>query len=117
MTMWLLHNIDTLLITTVVLAFVGYLVYTYLTAPSEKRKSMIYSWLLQAVVEAEKIFKSKSGSLKFSYVYDAYLQRFPLISRFLPKAIFMELVNEALVEMRKLLEHNKSVKDYIEGDE
>lgn len=116
MTMWLINNVDALLISTIVLAFVGYVSYTFLTAPSIKRKELISTWLLQAVVEAEKIFSSKSGEIKFSYVYDLYLGKFPLISRFLPKTVFKELVNDALKKMELLIIENRSVKRYIEGD-
>lgn len=116
MTIWLVNNVDAILITTVCLAFVGYVGYTFLTAPSAKRKEMISTWLLQAVVEAEKMFNSKTGEIKFSYVYDSYLKQFPLISRFLPKAVFSELVNEALVKMKELIKDREDVRNYVEGD-
>ena len=83
--------------------------------PSERRKEMILTWLLQAVVQAEKEFGSKTGALKFSKVYDLYLKQFPIISKLIPKETFIELVGIALKEMNQMLLSNAKVIKYVKG--
>lgn len=113
---WFLQNLDTLVLVTIVLACAGYSVYSYFTQPSNKRKELMVTWMLHAVIEAEKLFKSKSGKLKFSYVYSMFVKQFPIISKFLPLPLFEELVEEALAQMKVLLESNDSIKKYVEGE-
>lgn len=91
------------------------LTYQIITMSTEKRKDMILTWLLQAVVYAEKEFGSKTGAVKFSKVYDMYLKQFPFVSKFIPKEVFNELVSTALSEMNKMLESNLKLKNYVKG--
>ena len=71
------------------------------------------NWLVWAVSEAEAIFGSKTGRLKLRYVYDLAVERFPMIAKFIPFAMFSKLVDSALDVMRDMIENNKNIADAI----
>jgi hypothetical protein len=71
------------------------------------------NWLVWAVSEAEAIFGSKTGKLKLRYVYDMAVERFPMIAKFIPFALFGKLVDGALEIMRDMIENNKTIADAI----
>lgn len=103
-----------LIITALSIALILF-VYQVFSMPTEKRKDMILTWLLQAVIYAEKEFGSQTGAVKFSKVYDMYLKQFPVISKFIPKEVFNDLVIIALAEMNKMLTSNIKLKGYVKG--
>ena len=71
------------------------------------------NWLVWAVSEAEAIFGSNTGKLKLRYVYDLAVERFPVIAKFIPFALFSKLVDGALDIMRDMIENNKNIADAI----
>lgn len=71
------------------------------------------NWLVWAVTEAEKTFGSGTGQLKLRYAYELAIKRFPIIAKFIPFSLFMKLVDEALVVMRKMIENNGKIADAI----
>ena len=71
------------------------------------------NWLVWAVSEAEAIFGSKTGKLKLRYVYDMAVDRFPVLAKFIPFALFSKLVDGALDVMRDMIENNKNIADAI----
>lgn len=71
------------------------------------------NWLVWAVSEAEAVFGSKTGKLKIRYVYDMAVERFPMIAKFIPFALFSKLVDSALDVMRDMIENNKNIADAI----
>lgn len=77
---------------------------------NEKR---IKQWLLQAVVQAEKELGSGTGKVKLSAVYDMFIARFPIVSKFISFNTFSSFVDDVLETMREILESNKSLKEYI----
>ena len=77
---WLVDNFYSIIVMTLLFAGLGCGVYLMLTNSNNKQKEIILTWLLQAVVEAEKKFGSKSGQLKLSYVYDLYITKFPVMA-------------------------------------
>ena len=70
-------------------------------------------WLLLAVTTAETEFGGKTGQLKLRYVYDMFVDKFSLLSKFITFDQFSEMVDEALVEMRHLLETNVAVYELV----
>lgn len=112
----IMNNLDLLVAALITFILVATFVIKYLSTPTEKRKDMILTWLLHSVIEAERMLGSKTGQVKFAQVYDTYLKQFPVMSKFFPKEVFVELVNEALNQMKHLIETNIQVKQYIEGD-
>ena len=64
-------------------------------------------WLVFACLKAEKALGEKTGQLKLLFVYDLYIGRFKLVSRFLPFKLFSKFVDWVLPAMRKMLENEK----------
>lgn len=85
--------------------------------PREKQMENVRQWLLGAVTAAEKELGGGTGKLKLRQVYDAFLTKFPWLAPVIPFEQFSGLVDDALEEMRKLLEDNKAVQQLVTGEE
>lgn len=88
-------------------------VYRFFQKPTEEQLNAVYEWLLGAVIEAEKALGSGTGQLKLHRVYDLFLVRFPWVARIIPFNVFSDMVDDALEDMRELLEANVAVQDYV----
>lgn len=84
----------------------------YLFQTDEKR---VLEWLLVAVVQAEKELGGGTGKLKLRSVYDMFISKFPVFSKIISFDKFSELVDKSLDEMKKIIESNKAVQQFIEG--
>ena len=80
-----------------------------------KEKKKILGWLKDAVVEAEKQLGSKTGQLKLHKVYAWFCEQFSFISTILPFKVFSAWVDTALLTMRKWIETNSKIEDYIKN--
>lgn len=67
-------------------------------------KSLIRSWLLLAVTEAEKQLGSGTGQQKLKRVYLWFTERFPVASFFVAFETFSGWVDAALEVMEQILE-------------
>lgn len=83
--------------------------------PTEKQLAKVKEWLLWAVTEAEKDLGGGTGKLKLRQVYDLFVQRFPWLAKAVSFELFSSLVDEALEEMREMLDNNQAVKAFVEG--
>lgn len=81
--------------------------------PRKEQLAKVKEWLLLAVMKAEKKFGEDTGVLKLRVVYDLFVTKFPWIAKVLTFDRFSELVDEALEEMRKLLEANPAILDEV----
>ena len=81
-----------------------------------KERKNLKNWLLYAVAVAEKALGSGTGELKLRQVYDAFLVKFPVISKFMSFNTFKSLINDALVELENLIKSNEKVNTYIKGE-
>ena len=88
-------------------------VITFFQKPTSEQIAAVKEWLLYAVTEAEKALGGGTGKLKLRMVYDMFLEKFPSIAKFISFDDFSKFVDEALEEMRKLLENNEQVKKYV----
>lgn len=86
----------------------------FLRQPSSVQKDKIKSWLLWAVSQAETELGGGTGKLKLVKVYDLFIGRFPKISGIMSFGVFSTLVDEALIEMRKMLEERPEIKNIVE---
>ena len=93
--------------------FVGVSVWRFRKLPGEAQIEAVREWLLMAVTEAERELGGGTGKLKLRYVYDLFVGRFPWLAGAVSFAWFSELVDEALVGLRELLETNEAVKKYV----
>lgn len=91
---------------------IGVIIIIYLIV---NQKHKIIEWLKYAVTEAEKLLGEKTGQLKLRQVYDWFVEKFPVVAAFLPFRVFSSWVDVALETMRKWLEDNQSVANYVEG--
>ena len=87
----------------------------WLNKPTAEQIANIKEWLLYAVTEAEAALGGGTGQLKLKYVYDMAIERFPWLS-IIPFETFSGWVDEALEEMRHLLETNDNIKQIVEGE-
>jgi len=92
---------------------IGFLIYRYTKKPTSEQLDQVREWLLWAVTNAEKELGGGTGKLKLRHVYDLFIVRFPWIAKVMPFTLFSKLVDEALVEMRNLLNSNEAIAEYV----
>lgn len=102
---WIVNNWGLLLILVMVVAGLIYLI------RNDKEKAK--KWLLLACLEAEKEFGSKTGVIKLRYVYNMFLARFPVLSKFMSFEQFSNMVDTALEEMKHLINTNMAVFNFV----
>lgn len=69
--------------------------------------------VLKAMYHAANEGKRKTGQVKRAMVWDWLTERFPVITLFLTEEKYDELLEEALVKFKKMLEDNSSLYDYV----
>lgn len=100
----LLSNVELIIFIILVIFGVGYNIYKFFTSPSDKRQELIKIWLIKAVTEAELSWTDKGlGYIKFSQVYQKFIEHYGLLAKFIPKETIEKLVDEALVIMKESL--------------
>lgn len=115
---WLIDNWTALVVIVAVVLFVYFYVKKiYDDFPSQEQLDKVRNWLLYAVIEAEKEYGAGTGALKLRSVYDQFVDRFESISKIITFERFSRLVDEALQNMRHLLETNKDIEYYVSGVE
>ncbi len=95
--------------------FAGVLVYRFVKLPTSEQLQKVREWLLWAVTQAEKELGGGTGQLKLRSVYDLFVARFGWLAKIIPFRVFSALVDDALDEMREMLDQNKAVAAYVEG--
>ena len=98
-------------------AIIGKCIYDFWKLPLEKKYSKVKEWLLYIVAEAERILGSGTGALKVKFVYNEFINTFPVISKFLSFDKFSKLVDVVLKEFNEILENNQAISDYIKKNE
>lgn len=94
---WITSNpIAAFVILVVVIALV---VFIYLNKKNLLRKAALY-----AVAVAEDQWSSGTGKIKFAEVYAYLKQRFPLFTLFFSEAKLAKIIEDALEELREILE-------------
>lgn len=98
-----------------VLAGAGYSVYVFVKRPHTEQLKSVKEWMLFAVTKAEKELGSGTGKLKLRYVYDMFIAKFPWLGKVVSFEMVSMMVDDALEEMRTMLESNKAVQEYVKG--
>ena len=114
---FLINNWYLLVAAIAVITVAAIAIYNFAKKPRAEQLTKIQEWLLWAVTEAEKELGGGTGQLKLRYAYDLFISRFPDLAQFISFETFSSLVDEALVKMRYLLETNKNIEKYVEGNE
>lgn len=83
--------------------------------PTKSQLAKVKEWLLWAVTEAEKELGGGTGQLKLRQVYDLFVTRFPWLAKIISFELFSAMVDEALEEMRKMLDTNTAVATFVSG--
>lgn len=105
-----------IILASIVVAVVGVvLAVRFFKQPSSEQIKLVKEWLLWAVLEAEKELGSGTGKLKLRYVYDLFVSKFPWLAKIISFDMFSALVDDALDEMRELLNRNDAVAEYVAG--
>ena len=94
----------------------GLAIYSFFKKPTPEQMDNLREWLLGAVTKAEKELGGGTGQLKLRQVYDLFVARFPWLATVISFATFSDMVDDALVEMRELLDKNAAVQAYVTGD-
>lgn len=81
-----------------------------------RERKNLKSWLVFAVASAEKALGSGTGELKLRQVYDQFLDKFPVLSKFISFEMFSGLVDKALESLEDMLNTNEAVNTYIKGE-
>ena len=100
-----------------IIVFVVCTVFRFYGMTETEREEKIIKWLLWAVIEAEKDLGSKTGKLKLVKVYDMFIEKFPWAVKAISFDRFKEMVDEALKEMRMILNSNRTIAEYVNSDE
>lgn len=111
---WIVSNWYLILAFIVVGIVVGYNIKSWLEKPTSEQIKNIKEWLLYAVTEAETQLGGGTGQLKLRYVYDLAIAQFSWLS-FVPFDTFKSWVDEALEQMRHLLNTNVNVNKLVNG--
>ena len=94
----------------------GYAVYVFVKMPSDKQLNKVREWLLYAVTKAEKELGAGTGKLKLRYVYDMFVARFEWLAKVITFDMFSMMVDEALEQMRTMLDSNEAVQKLIANE-
>lgn len=73
----------------------------------------VKEWLKYAVSIAEKELGTGTGQLKLRKVYDEFISKYPWISLLISFEKFSELVDEALEWMKKQMDDNKKINEFV----
>ena len=95
----------------------GIAIFNFYKLPTNEQLNKVRQWLLWAVTMAEQELGSGTGKLKLRQVYDLFVMRFPWLAKVISFALFSELVDEALEDMREMLYTNDAVKALVKGGE
>lgn len=92
------------------------ILYRFFKLPTAEQLDNVREWLLFAVTQAEAELGSGTGKLKLRQVYDQFAERFPALVMVISFQTFSEMVDDALVEMRKMLAENENVAALVNGN-
>lgn len=92
-------------------------IWRFAKMPSSEQLKKVKEWLLYAVTTAEKELGAGTGKIKLRYVYDLFVSRFGWLAKIITFEAFSQLVDEALEEMRDMLDTNIAAKAFVDGGE
>lgn len=109
---WILNNPVEFAVIIVIIIAICVLIY-------KDRKDVLYKAALMAVAKAQLAWGSDVGKLKFAEVYSYLKTNYPIITFFLTSAMLTKIIEDALEELKKLIEAKakKNEKNDEENDE
>ena len=113
---WLYDNWTMLVVLGAVGGVIYYNVKKFSELPSQTQLTKLREWLLWAVIYTEKELGEGTGVAKLRFCYDLFIQRFPSLVSIISFELFSKYVDEALEQMRHLLETNKDIEAYVKDE-
>lgn len=105
----IIKNMGAIIGTIILIALVGLTIKEFIELGKEKQLEKVKEWLLYACIMAEKKLGGGTGQVKLRYVYDLFVEKFSFLKLLVTFEQFSEMVDEALVKMREMLEKNPNV--------
>lgn len=102
-----------LFVWVIVLTAAIYAIVKFMRLPTKDQVQIVKECLLNWVVAAEAEFGSGTGKVKLSDVYAKFVSAFPFIKTTISFETFSGWVDEALEQMRGMLEQNKNLREAI----
>lgn len=112
----IIKNIGSIIGAIILIALVGLTIKEFIELGKEKQLEKVKEWLLYACIMAEKKLGGGTGKVKLRYVYDLFVEKFSFLKLLVTFEQFSEMVDEALVKMREMLEKNPNVAMLVEGN-
>lgn len=113
---WLINNWTFLVVVGCVVCIAFYYAKKFTGLPSEEQLNKIREWLLYAVIIAERDYEGGTGALKLRSVYDDFCKVFPSMVSLISFDMFSQMVDDALVEMKRLLASNNGLQKFVKGE-
>ena len=110
---WLANNWSMLVVGGAIIFIIVFYVKRFVSLPSDQQLQKLREWLLWAVIYTEKELGEGTGVAKLRFCYDLFIQRFPSMVAVVSFDLFSKYVDEALVQMKKILETNKDIEAYV----
>lgn len=115
MVMWIANNWMVIIGLVALVAAVVLAILAFIKLPTSAQKEKVRKCLLAWVIQAERELGGGTGKVKLSTVYGTFVTAFPILKNFISFETFSLWVDDALEEMRKLLEQNENLKQVVEG--
>ena len=112
---FIVENWAVFVVALAILAVAIVAIVRFVGLPTASQLAKVKEWLLWAVTEAEKELGGGTGQLKLRQVYDLFVTRFPWLAKLISFELFSDMVDEALEEMRHLLDTNTAVAAFVSG--
>ena len=113
---WLFENWSLLVVIACALGVGFFYAMKFAKMDTANKAQAVKSWLLFAVLEAERIYKSGTGTYKLHYVYNLFVEKFGAFAMLVSFETFASWVDEVLIEMRRILETNKDIEAFIDNE-
>lgn len=112
----IIKNMGLIIGIIILIALVGLTIKEFIELGKEKQLEKVKEWLLYACIMAEKKLGGGTGQVKLRYVYDLFVEKFSFLKLLVTFEQFSEMVDEALVKMREMLEKNPNVAMLVEDN-
>lgn len=119
---FVVENWSAILVAMAIILTIVRFVVKYFNATDAERDEMIQEqidnmleWLVGACADAEKDLGGGTGALKLRRVYDWFVVKFVWLATEISFEEFSTYVDQALQQMKVMLENNEAIKAYITG--
>lgn len=103
-----------ILLGLVILYITAICIKIFLLMPTSIKRKIIKEFIYSLVLEAEKIFGSKTGEIKFSFVIRTFYTQCPIdLRRFVPEQMIIDWIEESVIRMKNYFKDNLQFKTNI----